>query len=108
MTENAEELLLWLENSRPTPCPGEIDAMWGVLEDLKTAEARAEAAEAREEEAWKKVDQLMADRKVILSVDTTDGLTSSEWILRTGKALARAKAAEAEVERLRKALEGKK
>jgi hypothetical protein len=49
-------------------------------------------------------DRLRSERSAALNVKTTDGLTSSEWILRTGLAERERDALRSEVERLREAL----
>lgn len=79
----------------------ERDAMQAELEILSAQDIRIRAQERTERDELRAVnDRLMEERRAILLVKTTDGLTSSEWILRTGLAKARAEKAEARVKDL--------
>jgi len=71
----------------------------GDLEDLADAALRELAN--RLEASEKRADRLFQDRYDLLTVDSTDGLLSSVWVMRTATAERRAREAEAEVERLR-------
>ena len=61
--------------------------------------------EAELDRAWKKYEEARKDRAAVLDVDTTDGLSSSEWLLRTALAEKRVKKLEAEKKRLRSVAE---
>ena len=81
--------------------------------DANELERERDALKAEVERLGTVNDRLMADRRAVLNVKTTDGLTSSEWILRTGlaerdrdAALAKLSTAESEAARLREAKDG--
>lgn len=54
---------------------------------------------------WAENDRLRQDRSDALNVKSREGLLSSEWIARTGKAERRAKELEAEITKLREFVE---
>lgn len=73
----------------------DVDAdVMGVVDPAEELATALRAACDEVERLEQLVYDLQEDRKAILSVPTTDGMTASEWIARTGRA-------EREVERLR-------
>lgn len=65
-----------------------------AIEDRDAWKARAEEAEALAE-------RRRIEREQALNVTTREGLSASEWLMRTAQAEARAEKAEAELEKLR-------
>lgn len=77
--------------------------------DFQDAIAHIRSLEKEIEEARKSYERVQKDRAALLDIKSTDGLSSSEWVMRTAKAEAEVKLerARAEVEnaRLREVLE---
>lgn len=73
---------------------------WRIINDSEFTNLIASHREMEQDlkEEQQRADRLFADRRDLLSVKSTDGLTSSEWIMRTA-------AAEAEATRLRKCVD---
>jgi len=55
------------------------------------AQATVEALQRERDEADKRSEQCRKDRAMVLNVKTTDGLTASEWLMRTAVAEQKAK-----------------
>jgi hypothetical protein len=66
---------------------------------------RAEKAEAEADSMQSQFERLRHERAIALNVKTKEGLTCSEWLLRTGLAEERAEKAEAELAKRERALE---
>ena len=58
---------------------------------LSTALSQVEALQRERDEADKRAEQCRKDRAMVLNVKTTDGLTASEWLLRTAVAEQKSK-----------------
>lgn len=67
---------------------GEIDGLASEFEDLK--QQLAAMAQERDE-AERRAERLFRDRFTLLNVKTIDGLSASEWIMRTATAEGKAK-----------------
>ncbi len=64
--------------------------------ELATLRERVVEAEKSERDAWESRDRMLKERAAVLDINTTDGLSASEWVLRT--ALAEKERSELRVE----------
>lgn len=100
----------WFEGSVHVSICGAVTIHPGDYNNLASIRSAVlsvarEAVKQETEALVKQNERLYRERYAALSVKSKDGLLASEWLLRTGLAESRARAAEAEAERMRKALE---
>jgi hypothetical protein len=72
--------------SMPIECPSAKNIMFNAADEFEKTIDRAEASEAALEAMTADNNRLRQDRKDALSVVSTDGMSASEWVARTGKA----------------------